>query len=186
MRHLQDLTVDLYNILKSNTDQCCNLLGIDIDPVLIQRAIEKNKMENIKFSCLNFMDSRKRVQLINEHLQKNKIEKFNTCFCFSITMWIHLNHGDDGLQKFLETICDISDCIVVEPQPWKCYRTAVKRMKQCDKEFPHFNTLKLRNNVEDEIEHIITKCGATKIHESPKTPWGRKLLIFKCNVANKT
>lgn len=178
---MQDLTVNLYNVLKNtNIHQSCNLLGIDIDPVLIQRAREKNTAESIKFHCLNIMDSPERINLLNKYLQKNNVEKFNVCFCFSITMWIHLNHGDDGLKNFLQTICDISDSIVIEPQPWKCYRTAVKRMKQCNKEFPHFKNLKLRNSIENDIENIIASYGATKIYESPKTQWGRKLLIFKC------
>lgn len=160
-------------------------MGIDIDPVLIERAKEKNSVENIEFFHLNFMDSQERINLLNEYLQKHHINKFNVCFCFSITMWIHLNHGDDGLRKFLETISEISDSIVIEPQPWKCYKSAVKRMKQCNKVFPHFTNLKLRNNIENDIENIIIKCGATKIYESPKTRWGRKLLVFKC-VTNKT
>lgn len=186
MKYFQDLTVAIHNRLKSSTNERCSFLGIDIDPILIERAKEKNVNEEIAFHCLDFMQQHEREKLLNKTLEENNITRFSACFCFSITMWIHLNHGDDGLQKFLETVCCISRCIVIEPQPWKCYRTAVKRMKQCNKEFPHFKDLKLRNNIEDAIESIITKCGATKIYESPQTQWGRKLLIFICAETNKT
>jgi hypothetical protein len=37
-------------------------------------------------------------------------------------MWIHLNHGDDGLWAFLEQVSSMTDHLIVEPQPWKCYR----------------------------------------------------------------
>ncbi len=41
-------------------------------------------------------------------------------------MWIHLNHGDEGLTKFLEVVARYSDYILLEPQPWKCYQTAAR------------------------------------------------------------
>jgi hypothetical protein len=41
-------------------------------------------------------------------------------------MWIHLNHGDEGLTKFLEVVASYSKYILLEPQPWKCYQTAAR------------------------------------------------------------
>ena len=45
---------------------------------------------------------------------------------FSVTMWIHLHHGDVGLGRFLQLISGFGDYILLEPQPWKCYQTAAR------------------------------------------------------------
>lgn len=57
-----------------------------------------------------------------------KEPKFNIVFCFSVTMWIHLNHGDRGLYEFLQKIVTLGKYLVLENQPWKCYRNAQRRM----------------------------------------------------------
>lgn len=95
-------------------------------------------------------------------------------------MWIHLNRGDAGLEDFLRVICDISDAVVIEPQPWKCYKTAVKRMKRQNEHFEQFNNIKIREDVDTYIEWFLTENGASKVYESPKTVWDRKIIIFKC------
>ncbi|XP_030747954.1 probable RNA methyltransferase CG11342 [Sitophilus oryzae] len=175
-----DLTVALYDFFTNIlgiTD--CKVIGIDIDPQLIQRAIEKNKSNNISFNCVDIMDSMN-YQTIIKYLKDNDLERFDLVTCFSITMWIHLNHGDLGLKSFLNNVSKISNFLIIEPQPWKCYKAAVKRMKLSDYIFPEFKKLAIQQNVEDEIEKIILdECNLVKLKESQKTDWGRKILFFK-------
>jgi SAM-dependent methyltransferase len=178
-----DLTIALCDFLIGKVASC-NILGVDIDPSLIERAQEQTENNGqIEFICLDFMKDSSKV-LIKDYLKKRKLEKFDAVFCFSLTMWIHLNHGDEGLRQFLKEICNLGDLIVLEPQPWKCYRSAVKRMKLSNAHFPLFTELKLRQTVEDEIERfLVENCKASKLYESERTDWGRKLIIFKplCN-----
>ncbi|KAF5274954.1 hypothetical protein FQR65_LT04295 [Abscondita terminalis] len=175
-----DLTFSLNDFVSENVSKSCHILGIDIDPILIDRANENNKNKNVSFTCLDFMDDHRRDCVINEYLESVGATKFSVCFCFSITMWIHLNHGDIGLKNFLKNICLISNLVVIEPQPWKCYKSAVKRMKTCDYEFAEFSNLKIRNNVEEEIENILLQFqGVSKLKESGNSSWGRKISIFK-------
>ena len=47
---------------------------------------------------------------------------FDLVMCFSVTMWIHLNRGDEGLEEFVKFCCGASRNVLVEPQPWKCYQ----------------------------------------------------------------
>lgn len=177
------MTIELYNILNSKINSECKILGIDIDPVLIERAKEKNKINEIRFQCLDIMDDKNTHTILKNYLLANNSDKFSVTFCFSVTMWIHLNHGDEGLENFIRTLCKISEHVLVEPQPWKCYKTAVKRMKQQNEEFSHFKHLKIRGeNVENSIENLFVKYGAVKIYESEKTEWHRKLQMFKCNM----
>lgn len=120
---------------------------------------------------------------LNEYLSSRGLEVFDVAFCFSVTMWIHLNHGDEGLENFLKAICEISRLVVVEPQPWKCYRSASRRLKRADVAgFPfELNDLRYRGDMEANVDEIITNnCGLKKkkIWESTPNRWGRKILIY--------
>ncbi|XP_034230987.1 probable RNA methyltransferase CG11342 isoform X2 [Thrips palmi] len=163
----------------SGSKNTCSMLGIDVDPVLIERAQEKNKyVGQITYKCVDFMDDNK-SEVIRSHLA-NDDARFDVIFCFSVTMWIHLNHGDNGLNKFLREISEMSKMLVLEPQPWKCYKSAVKRLKRCNKSFPYFQKLSIRENVEEHIEqYLLETCNFHKVYESPDSKWGRKLMFFK-------
>jgi hypothetical protein len=93
---------------------------------------------------------------INEINNNSYMNGFHFVSLFSITMWIHVNHGDEGLIKFLETAASLSiynnndndnndnnnntfkdntndrvntisySSLLIEPQPWKCYKSASK------------------------------------------------------------
>ena len=41
---------------------------------------------------------------------------------YSVTMWVHLNHGDTGLARFLSLLAARARWVLLEPQPWKCYQ----------------------------------------------------------------
>jgi 7SK snRNA methylphosphate capping enzyme len=46
---------------------------------------------------------------------------------FSITKWIHLNDGDEGLTNFFRRVRDVlrpAGKFVLEPQPWESYGKA--------------------------------------------------------------
>ncbi|GLV45773.1 uncharacterized protein CBL_02793 [Carabus blaptoides fortunei] len=178
-----DLTISLLEFFKQNVCQAdtrCNFLGIDIDPTLITRAKEIDKYpDSVEFQCLDIMDDTQST-LIQDYLQQFNKSRFNISFCFSITMWIHLNHGDDGLKRFLTMVCDHSDIVVVEPQPWKCYKTAVKRLKLSNSQFPLFSELKHRQDVETFIENTLKQdCAFVKVAETPPSTWGRRILFYE-------
>lgn len=122
------------------------------------------------------MDTRQR-SILKNYLGSMNRTKFDAVFCFSIAMWIHLNHGDVGLQEFLHEICSLTSTIVIEPQPWKCYRNAVKRLKIHDKQFLYYKDLKLKDPNND-IERLIIERGFHKLKELSETIWNRKILIF--------
>ena len=52
-------------------------------------------------------------------------ESFDTVTCFSVSKWIHLNHGDEGLQQVFRNVHRIlvpGGKFVLEPQQWESYR----------------------------------------------------------------
>ncbi|XP_060516705.1 probable RNA methyltransferase CG11342 [Cylas formicarius] len=176
-----DLTIELYkHISESVGVKNVNILGIDIDPVLIQRACEQNKFPNIQFTCVDIMHETDYIKSVRGFLKQHNTQKFAIGFCFSITMWIHLNHGDDGLKKFLRRVVELCESLVIEPQPWKCYRTAVRRFKLSNSTFPKYSEIKIRGDIEQRIElYLQNECDCTKVLESGRTEWGRKIMVFK-------
>lgn len=175
----------LYEFLRDRVKKEVIVLGIDIDPVLIERADQHNQYtNNVLYSCVDIMNENDKVS-IEHHLAKYNENRFDVVSCMSITMWIHLNNGDEGLLRFLETVNRLSVTLVIEPQPWKCYQNAVRRMKRAKEEntFPLYSALKMRNNIENDIQnYLLEKCMAKFCFQSDATAWKRKICIYR----NKT
>lgn len=159
------------------------ILGVDIDPILIERALESNQhKQNVHYSCFDMMEFKSDHNCIADHLKLYERTTFDVVCCFSITMWIHLNNGDDGLGRFLDIVSKLSTFLIIEPQPWKCYQNAVRRMKRagsCDT-FPLYATLKIRNDVENHIkDYLRTSKQLEMIFESDPTKWKRRICFYR-------
>ena len=53
------------------------------------------------------------------------ITEYDTIMAFSVTKWIHLNFGDQGLKRFFRRIYRTlrpGGMFLLEPQPWSSYR----------------------------------------------------------------
>lgn len=174
-----DVTQLLLKYLTKQIDRKIHILGIDIDPQLIERAKKTNKTTQIQFICLDVMTDD--LSPIKRFLKTHNATHFDAVCCFSITMWIHLNHGDSGLQTFLKKCSDFGQLFIVEPQPWKCYRTAVRRMKRSANEsFPLFKSLEWTTNIEEDIQkYLEDDLQLQMIHESPQTKWMRRIWFYR-------
>lgn len=177
----------LYEFLvQKKSDRNIIILGVDIDSMLIKRATQANQYkENVFYLCYNIMEYDDAENPIANHLKAQGNFQFDVVCCFSITMWIHLNNGDNGLQRFLDVMAQLSEILVIEPQPWKCYQNAVRRMKRAGAQdtFPLFGTLKFRNDVENNIKDYL-KCNKKLeiIYESDPTKWKRKICFYRKGV----
>lgn len=172
-----NLTQILYSYLVTHTEKTVYILAIDIDPHLIERCNQHNQhKDNVTYDCLNIME----CEHLDDYLKQFNRSKFDAIFSLSLTMWIHINNGDNGLDVFLRKISSLGNLLVLEPQPWKCYLTAVRRMRKSGKTFEKFKDLKLRNNVESWIqETILGKGSFTLIFETIPTKWNRKISFYK-------
>ncbi|XP_049865171.1 probable RNA methyltransferase CG11342 [Pectinophora gossypiella] len=176
-----ELTTELHSYLKtiySNVD--IHMLAIDIDPTLINRAQETNTNSDISFQAINIMEETD-CDVIHKYLKSHERKSFDVTFCFSVTMWIHLNNGDDGLKQFLQFIKDISKTIIMEPQPWHCYRNAQRRVKKSGNSFPLYEQLEIRSDVDIVIENILTQNSHRKNYESSASSWKRKVQSYQCS-----
>mmetsp|Transcript_34875 Transcript_34875/g.44477 ORF Transcript_34875/g.44477 Transcript_34875/m.44477 type:complete len:104 (+) Transcript_34875:192-503(+) len=100
----------------------------------------------------------------------------------STTMWIHINYGDEGLRRFLRQISSLTNNVIIEPQPWKCYRNARQRLRRLKlPPAPHIDSLEMKHNVPELIKEFLlsTECGFASAESIGKTKWDREVWLFK-------
>lgn len=111
------------------------------------------------------------------------VTKFGCLFLMSVTMWVHLVSGDDALKSLLVRCAGLTDrWLVLEPQPWSCYRSAQRRLvKSGAPGFPLYHSLAIKGpQLLDFMHNLLTKeCGMVKVHETKPTKWGRTTIIYQ-------
>ncbi|XP_066473742.1 RNA 5'-monophosphate methyltransferase [Tiliqua scincoides] len=183
-RHLLGHKENKASCEHSVTGKDLKFLCFDIDAVLIERAKQHNPFpDSISYAVLDIMDAKAREPLLSSYLNEFGRSTFDICFCMSVTMWIHLNNGDSGLVKFLSYLASKSAYLLVEPQPWKCYRAAARRLRKLGRnDFDHFRSLAISGNMAEKITQILTKdCAMELVCCFGNTSWDRSLLLFKSN-----
>ncbi|KAM9115225.1 RNA 5'-monophosphate methyltransferase [Pangshura tecta] len=161
-----------------------NLLCCDIDAALIERAERCSPFPgSISYATLDVMDVSARELFLSSYLSRFSRSAFDIGFCMSVTMWIHLNHGDDGLVEFLSYLSSQCKYLLIEPQPWKCYRAAARRLRKLGRnDFDHFRSLAINGDMAERITHILTEdSGMELVCCFGSTSWDRSLLLFKSN-----
>ncbi|CAM2094855.1 RNA 5'-monophosphate methyltransferase [Caretta caretta] len=159
-----------------------NLLCCDIDAALIERAERCSPFPgSISYATLDVMDTGARELFLSSYLSRFSRSTFDIGFCMSVTMWIHLNHGDDGLVEFLSYLSSLCKYLLIEPQPWKCYRAAARRLRKLGRnDFDHFRSLAINGDMAERITQILTEDGAMELVCCfGSTSWDRSLLLFK-------
>ncbi|KAG6610197.1 Double stranded RNA binding [Phytophthora cinnamomi] len=163
------------------------VLGVDIDEVLVERAAKKPVQltagDAVQFRHVDVMTSKftKEITPFLELAKRSTAEReFDLVTCFSVTMWIHLNNGDDGLWKFLETVSDMTEHLIIEPQTWKCYRNAQTRLKRMRVEVPQsFREIKVRTDVVERIDAFLLAAGRFRFKaQLGKTNWSRNVVLY--------
>uniref|UniRef100_A0A8D2PC60 RNA methyltransferase n=1 Tax=Zosterops lateralis melanops TaxID=1220523 RepID=A0A8D2PC60_ZOSLA len=189
----QELSVALYQHLLGLQDSDSSpealgagrelkLLCCDIDPELIRRAQQSSPFpSSISFASLDIMDPVAREPFLSSFLQRFGRSSFDIGFCMSVTMWIHLNHGDRGLLELLALLASLCTFLLVEPQPWRCYRAAARRLRRLGRDdFEHFRSLRINGDMAQSVTRILTQqCAMELVRSFGSTSWDRSLLLFK-------
>lgn len=107
-----------------------SVTGIDIDKKLIGKAKQRLKWikkqndpdhqlnSSVTFQSFNYV-------LKDEQLLSLDEERFDVITCLSVTKWIHLNFGDDGLKLAFKRMFKQlrpGGLLVLEAQEWKSYQ----------------------------------------------------------------
>lgn len=77
--------------------------------------------------------------------------------CFSVTKWIHLFHGDEGIKKVFAKIYELltpGGRLILEPQPWKSYHK-----RKFTSEVTAANYPKIQLRPKDFPKHLVESVG---------------------------
>lgn len=133
---------------------------------------ERDLFDIVSFQQENFVQSRNPSP--NTH--------YDTVLCLSVTKWIHLNWGDDGLITLFSKVWRIlqpGGIFVLEPQPWDSY---YKNRLVSETTAMNYRSIKLHPDCFQEI--LLDKIGfrmvediSSKLTDS-KTGFNRPMLAF--------
>ena len=129
-----------HNIIDNNNTIIC------FDTIDFMNTLQMNEYLQQFFTIIHTQCNYYRIHHQLAHLNQHQVHdndvnnssdssninrNFNIISLFSITMWIHLNYGDDGLIDCLFrsiALLHNKGSLIVEPQPWKCYKNADKML----------------------------------------------------------
>ncbi|XP_021733878.1 probable RNA methyltransferase At5g51130 [Chenopodium quinoa] len=77
-------------------------------------SVDRNLLDIVSFRCENFV-----LSWVSLPLENN-----DTILCLSVTKWVHLNWGDEGLISLFAKFWRLlhpGGILVLEPQPWESY-----------------------------------------------------------------
>jgi 2-polyprenyl-3-methyl-5-hydroxy-6-metoxy-1,4-benzoquinol methylase len=110
-------------------------LGLELDPALVARANARvetsssNSDSVLSYAAVDCTDESLVAAAVAAFLGP-ECTRFDLVTCWSTTMWVHVNHGDAVHAAFIERLARLSHRLVVEPQPWRCYRAAATRLRR--------------------------------------------------------
>lgn len=160
-----------------------SMLGVDVDGKLIKRArqhlfrMRHGKDDSLETDLVRrFTGSRDRIPLPlegvsfrRENITETPLEALSVdvIICFSVTKWIHLHEGDDGLKALFASFHAAlrpGGKFIMEPQPWSSY---TKRRKHLPWNLQN-NYLKIQFKPEDFESYLVETLGFELI--SQRTP----------------
>lgn len=93
-------------------------------------------------------------------MQSKGDDRFDLVLCFSLTKWIHLHYGDDGILDFFKRIKSAlrsGGILALEIQPWRSYSQARTLSRE-------LRTTHARLRIRpDDFEYILTVLGMTPL-----------------------
>jgi SAM-dependent methyltransferase len=174
-----DLTVEIAKALQDSVQQPIEFIGMDIDAELIERANTKwTDIPNVltgSFEAGNICTDLDRV------FKDNSMDLISL---LSTTMWVHVHAGDKGLMRVLEQLCRKSRrYLIIEPQPSKCYRNAMTRLRKMGRPELEVSSERLqwRPKLEEEIGRTLNRCSfyLVELTGNKPTSWNRSISLYQ-------
>lgn len=179
-----DLSIQIYNRAKEELPTVdIHLLGIDIDEDLIQKAqLKYGQHPNCVFMAKDVL-TQDCITTMQQYLSVLGTPTFHFISLFSITMWLHVHCGDEVFYGFLTKIASMCQSLLIEPQPWRCYRTAKKRLVKNSVALPRYlrreEALQSTDTARDMIDYIVRQGIKSEVYwHLGEEEWGRPIVIF--------
>eukprot|EP00730_Choanoeca_flexa_P018929 TRINITY_DN9231_c0_g1_i1.p2 TRINITY_DN9231_c0_g1~~TRINITY_DN9231_c0_g1_i1.p2 ORF type:complete len:268 (+),score=49.85 TRINITY_DN9231_c0_g1_i1:2489-3292(+) len=158
-------------------------LGLDIDPSLIERGQRKYSHlgDRLELDAVNVAHAEQTKERLEAFLNKHGREKFDLITLFSVTMWLHVHNGDDGLKRILQQLASYTDAMLLEPQIPKCYKSAKRRMTRAGVALPpYLESVELKGDqLLPAIQRMVKEdCQLPHVVEIGDTHWDRTLTLY--------
>lgn len=106
----------------------------ETDAVKQDQAVEQDNEEQRpdEQGLIKYLPFPRNVVFAQESGLESSDHSFDTITAFSVTKWIHLEHGDEGLLRMFHTVFDSlkpGGLFIVEPQQWTSYKKAQTKRK---------------------------------------------------------
>lgn len=123
--------------VKAYPASCMVNYGPLCGPAVAGKSPKEGFPYNITFIQGNYVFS-------SDEMVEQQKEEYDVILALSISKWIHLNNGDQGLKRFFKRIFNHlrpGGKLILEPQPWSSYK---KKKKLTEEIFKVFQTIKLK------------------------------------------
>ncbi|KAA6425547.1 MAG: hypothetical protein FRX49_04444 [Trebouxia sp. A1-2] len=127
---------------------------------------------NVWFTCEDFAASQHTPQSLD------------TIMCLSVTKWVHLNQGDEGLKRLFGKVKEAlvpGGWFILEPQPWRSYQQARRKQDMSAAPFAKLDMLKLRpEGFPDYLEQELGFMLARELHVATSSAgFNRPMYLFQ-------
>lgn len=127
---------------------------------------------NVWFTCEDFAASQHTPQSLD------------TIMCLSVTKWVHLNQGDEGLKRLFGKVKEAlvpGGWFILEPQPWRSYQQARRKQDMSAAPFAKLDMLELRpEGFPDYLEQELGFILARELHVATSSAgFNRPMYLFQ-------
>ncbi|DBA74259.1 TPA: hypothetical protein ACH3X1_011044 [Trebouxia sp. C0004] len=127
---------------------------------------------NVWFTCEDFAASQHTPQSLD------------TIMCLSVTKWVHLNQGDEGLKRLFGKVKQAlvpGGWFILEPQPWRSYQQARRKQDMSAAPFAKLDMLELRpEGFPDYLEQELGFMLARELHVATSSAgFNRPMYLFQ-------
>lgn len=163
------------------------MVGIDIDKGLISKAKRAMKEQRKRWKTAKCSLEFRREDFAREEGGKTANEEgvYDVILCLSVTKWVHLNSGDEGLMRLFERMYAClrpNGMLLLEPQGKKSYKRARKMVKGgAEKTFGR-GGLQMKPEMFQDI--LCSKVGFTRsevikqVSNKRGETWNRPIIAF--------
>ena len=84
------------------------------------------------------------------------------------------------MTKCISSVSKLSDGLLLEPQPWKCYMNAARRMRKLNQAaFEHLDKIKHRqSDLEPFVLNICKEQDFVIVKQLGETSWKRRIYLL--------
>lgn len=149
-----DLTAELLAMVEAELPSSvhCVAYGLDFDSVLISVACERHAhLHNLHFFTVDVMAGDSLEQFLAEQELENT--SVSLVVCLRVSMWVHLNMGDDGLVRLLLLLGHAAShsALLLDPQKYSYYKKACSRNAKLGRPAFPYSLEELRLNTNKEL-----------------------------------